>query len=87
MFTLQTLRRALFGALLAAPLAVGAQSFPERAVKLIVPYAPGGSADIAARLVSDEWAKVLGQLVVIENRSGEGGNIGVDVVAKSKADG
>jgi tripartite-type tricarboxylate transporter receptor subunit TctC len=64
-----------------------AQSYPERPVKLVVPYAPGGSADIAARLISDEWAKVLGQPIIIENRSGAGGNIGVDVVAKSKKDG
>src|SRR5690606_36010823 len=84
----QPLRRILCGALLALPLACAAsQSYPERAVRLIVPYAPGGSADIAARLISDEWAKVLGKPVVIENRSGAGGNIGVDVVAKSTADG
>jgi len=80
-------RRLLCGALLMLPLVCTAQSYPERAIKLVVPYAPGGSADIAARLVSDEWAKALGQPVVIENRSGAGGNIGVDVVAKSKADG
>jgi tripartite-type tricarboxylate transporter receptor subunit TctC len=69
------------------PMVCTAQSYPERAVKLIVPYAPGGSADIAARLISDEWAKALGQPVIIENRSGAGGNIGVDVVSKSKPDG
>jgi tripartite-type tricarboxylate transporter receptor subunit TctC len=69
------------------PMVCTAQSYPERPVKLIVPYAPGGSADIAARLVSDEWAKTLGQPVIIENRSGAGGNIGVDVVSKSKPDG
>nr|WP_233582769.1 tripartite tricarboxylate transporter substrate binding protein [Candidimonas sp. SYP-B2681] len=69
------------------PMVCAAQSYPERPVKLIVPYAPGGSADIAARLISDEWAKALGQPVIIENRSGAGGNIGVDVVSKSKPDG
>lgn len=64
-----------------------AQSYPQRPVRLIVPYAPGGSADIAARLISDAWAKSLGGTLVVENRAGAGGNIGVDAVAKSPADG
>ncbi len=64
-----------------------AQTFPQRPVRLIVPYAPGGSADIAARLVSDAWSKALGGTIVVENRAGAGGNIGVDAVAKSPADG
>lgn len=64
----------------------GAQ-YPERPVKLIVPYAPGGSADIVARMISDEWAKTLGRAIVIENRGGAGGNVGVDAVAKSAPDG
>ena len=70
-----------------APLAASAQGFPERPVKLIVPYAPGGSADIAARLVTAEWAKALGGDMFIENRAGAGGNLGVDFVAKAPADG
>lgn len=61
--------------------------YPERPIKLVVPYAPGGSADIAARLVADEWAKAMGGTIVIENKGGAGGNIGVDAVAKSSADG
>ncbi|WPB58307.1 tripartite tricarboxylate transporter substrate binding protein [Xylophilus sp. GOD-11R] len=69
------------------PFAVHAQAFPERPIKLIVPYAPGGSADIAARLVTAEWAKALGGDMFIENRAGAGGNLGVDVVAKAPADG
>ncbi len=64
-----------------------AQSYPERAIKLVVPYAPGGSADIAARLIADEWGKQLGGSVFIENKGGAGGNLGVDQVAKSAADG
>lgn len=79
--------RLLSCALLALPVMVSAQSYPERPVKLVVPYAPGGSADIAARLIADEWGKALGQTMVIENRSGAGGNIGVDIVAKSRNDG
>lgn len=64
-----------------------AQSYPERAIKLVVPYAPGGSADIAARLIADEWGKQLGGSLFIENKGGAGGNLGVDQVAKSAADG
>ncbi|RYE73939.1 MAG: tripartite tricarboxylate transporter substrate binding protein, partial [Oxalobacteraceae bacterium] len=62
-------------------------AYPQRPVKLIVPYAAGGSADIVARLVTDEWAKKLGGVMVVDNRAGAGGNLGVDAVAKSAADG
>ena len=81
---------ARFAALLACAAVMGtaaAQTYPQRPVRLIVPYAPGGSADIAARLVSDAWSKALGGTIVVENRAGAGGNIGVDAVAKSPADG
>lgn len=67
--------------------AVMAQTYPERPVKLIVPYAPGGSADITARMISEDWGKTLGQAMIVENRAGAGGNAGVDAVAKSKPDG
>lgn len=87
MSKLPSVRRLLGCALLALPIAASASSYPERPIKLIVPYAPGGSADIAARLIADDWGKALGHTLVIENRSGAGGNIGVDVVAKSKNDG
>jgi tripartite-type tricarboxylate transporter receptor subunit TctC len=72
---------------LLASSAVAAQVYPDRPVKMIVPYAPGGSADIVARMISDEWGKALGRPMVIENKGGAGGNIGVDAVAKSAADG
>lgn len=70
-----------------ASIGAHAQTFPQRPIKLIVPYAPGGSADIAARLVTDEWAKKLGGVMVVDNRAGAGGNLGVDAVAKSAPDG
>lgn len=79
-------RRAFAGTLLALPLMAWA-AYPERPVKLVVPYAPGGSADIAARLIADEWAKALGGSIFIDNKAGAGGNIGVDAVAKSAPDG
>jgi len=62
-------------------------NYPEKPIKLIVPYAPGGSADIAARMVSDAWAKALAGTMYIENKAGAGGNLGVDFVAKSEGDG
>jgi tripartite-type tricarboxylate transporter receptor subunit TctC len=84
-------RRPLLAALVASCLlgtmAASAQTWPERPVKLVVPYAPGGSADIVARLVADEWARAFGGTLVIENKGGAGGNVGVDHVAKSAPDG
>src|SRR3954465_5901070 len=65
-----------------------AQKFPSRPVTMIVPYAAGGSADVVARPVAAEMAKVLGENVVVELRPGAGGNIGAEYVAKSaRADG
>lgn len=73
---------------LTAAFTVQAQTtYPQRPVKLIVPYAAGGSADIAARLITDEWARKLGGIMVVDNRAGAGGNLGVDVVAKAAPDG
>ncbi|MDR6767808.1 tripartite-type tricarboxylate transporter receptor subunit TctC [Acidovorax delafieldii] len=80
---------ALAALALLSPAAALAQaaSYPNKAIKLVVPYAPGGSADIAARLVTDEWGKALGGSLFIENKGGAGGNIGVDMVAKAQPDG
>lgn len=64
-----------------------ADNYPTRPIRLIVPYAPGGSADIVARRISDEWGKALGGSMYIENKAGAGGNIGVDAVAKADPDG
>jgi tripartite-type tricarboxylate transporter receptor subunit TctC len=60
-----------------------AQAFPTRPITMIVPYAPGGSADVVARPVAAEMSKALGQNVVVELRPGAGGNIGAEYVAKS----
>lgn len=84
-------RRMVLAAVAAlAGLALGgaaAQTFPAKPIRLVVPYAAGGSADIAARLIADDWAKALGGTLFIENKGGAGGNIGVDLVAKAPADG
>ncbi len=83
-------RRALvlsLAACLPLPAAFAQNAYPTKPIKLVVPYAPGGSADIAARLVADEWGKALGHSMIIENKGGAGGNLGVDQVAKSAPDG
>ena len=61
--------------------------WPQKPIKLVVPYSPGGSADTLGRLIGDHLGKAFGQTVVIENRSGAGGIIGSQMVAKSAADG
>src|SRR5512137_66444 len=58
-----------------------------RAVRIIVPYAPGGSSDILARLIGPHVSKAIGQPVVVENKVGASGNIGADFVAKAEKDG
>jgi len=72
-------------ALLALPAA--AQSFPDRVVKLVVPFAVGGGTDALAREIAPQLGEALGQPIVVENRAGAGGNIGSDAVAKSPPDG
>ena len=75
--------------LFAAPLATiaHAQKFPEKPVRFIVPFPPGGGNDILARALAPKMGEFLGQNVVIDNRAGAGGNIGTDAAAKSPADG
>src|SRR4030088_1974889 len=67
--------------------AVQAQNYPTKPVKLVVPFAPGGSVDIVARIVGQQLSEDLGQSIVVENRAGAGGNIGFEAVAKAKPDG
>ena len=76
---------ALFAVLL--PATAGAQSWPTKPVKMIVPFAAGGATDVVARLLAQKLTEDWGQSVVVENRVGAGGNIGGDAVAKSPADG
>lgn len=82
--TAATFGAALFAAL---PASARADNWPERPIKLIVPFAPGGNTDIVARLITQDLSKALGQPVVVENKSGASGNLGADAVAKSAPDG
>jgi tripartite-type tricarboxylate transporter receptor subunit TctC len=81
-FTLS--RRGLVAAALAALAAPAfAQQWPTKAVRIVVPYPPGGSSDIIARAIADPLGKALGQTVIVENKPGANGNTGTDAVAKS----
>jgi tripartite-type tricarboxylate transporter receptor subunit TctC len=62
-------------------------AYPDRAIHLIVPFAPGGNADIVGRVVAEQMSMALGQPVVVDNRGGAGGSIGAEVVARAKPDG
>jgi tripartite-type tricarboxylate transporter receptor subunit TctC len=69
------------------PLTVFAQAYPSKAIRIICPFPVGGIADLYGRIVAAKLSETWGQPVVVENRTGAGGNIGADLVAKSPADG
>jgi tripartite-type tricarboxylate transporter receptor subunit TctC len=77
---------ALLGLLSWAPL-VGAQTYPSKPIRMIVPYTPGGSIDTVGRLVAEEMQKILGQAFVIDNKPGASGMIGTQEAARAPADG
>ena len=75
-------------ALLLSAAHAGAQgTYPMRPIKMIIPFAPGGASDFVGRIISNRLGEILGQQIVIENRAGAAGNIGMETAAKSPADG
>lgn len=78
---------ALWAGMLAVSAAAAAQGFPNKPVRIIVPQTPGGASDALARIVGQKLSEKWGQPVVIENRAGAGGNVGMEVVASSSPDG
>ena len=84
-------RRHLIAALAGLPLAFAgaahAQSYPQRPVTLVVPYAPGGATDIIGRVVADELSNAMNARFVVENRAGAGGSVGAAAVARAQPDG
>jgi tripartite-type tricarboxylate transporter receptor subunit TctC len=81
------MRSLLFTALLAASTLVSGQEYPSRAVRVIIPFPPGGAPDLTGRVLAARLADRLGQPFVAENRTGAGGNIAAELVAKSAPDG
>jgi tripartite-type tricarboxylate transporter receptor subunit TctC len=71
----------------AAALPVAAQTYPSKAVRIVVPFAPGSTIDIIGRIIAPKLSESLGQPVVVDNRAGAGGMVGMDAVAKSQPDG
>jgi tripartite-type tricarboxylate transporter receptor subunit TctC len=84
---MQAGKLALTLALAAAATAAQAQSYPTKPIRLIIPFAPGGTTDIVGRGAADQMSRILGQPVVVENRAGGGGSIGADAIAKAAPDG
>jgi tripartite-type tricarboxylate transporter receptor subunit TctC len=77
----------LFATNLTATQAMIQTAWPAKPVKIIVPFAPGGTTDLLARAMASELSKAFGQSFIVENKAGAGGNVGADAVAKSPADG
>jgi len=84
---MQIVKGVLLGCLLVVTAAASAQSYPDRPVRVVVPFSPGGATDIVTRVVAQKLTEAWGQTVVVDNRAGASGNIGADIVAKAAPDG
>src|SRR4051794_15790759 len=62
-------------------------AYPDRPIHLVVPFAPGGNADVVGRIVAEQMTRALGQPVIVDNRGGAGGSIGAEAVAHAAPDG
>lgn len=82
-----SIRLVVLAAALAFGLAAQAQDYPSKAIRIIVPYPPGGGVDVMARIVAEKLREKWGQPVLVENRVGGGGNVGTEFVAKAAPDG
>lgn len=81
------MKRGLIAWLLSGATLAAAQGFPERPIQMVVPFGPGGTTDIMARLLADEFGRQVGGSVVVINMAGAGGSIGMGNVARARADG
>ena len=79
--------RALLLATLLAAGAAAAQDFPQRPIRMVIPFPAGGSIDVIGRAIAQPWSAALGQQIVIDNRGGAGGTLGSELVAKAQPDG
>lgn len=81
------MRKLLLASLLAAPLAAGAQSYPNKPIRWVVPYTGGGLTDVVTRVVAQKMQNALGQPIVIDNRPGANSILGADIVSRAPPDG
>ena len=81
------MKKLLLGLFAFVCMAVQAQTYPNRAIKFVVPFPPGGNLDFIARTIQPKLAESLGQPVIIDNRGGAGGIIGAEYASKQPADG
>ena len=85
--TLFVLLACTLGAIAHTAAAQGTAGYPNKPIRLVVPFAPGGASDLVARIIAPRWSELAGQNILVENRAGASGNIGLETAAKSAPDG